>query len=151
MGKRKYPDSSDESYVDNDPAEQPPEEGTDPHEAPPIDGPIATQTSTPDLPPLAEGDPELEPPPSPLELRAAPVVEDDREEWGDALPSWQELSQATTIEARTKDPRSSGIYVGGERITRDARDYSVQSILLRTEGHLRAFLTEPAVQVRVKQ
>ncbi len=101
--------------------------------------------------------PELQPPTPPAEYRAAPTAPGElpeREKWGQgddrAIVNPKDVAEpGSVVEVRTRDPRSSGVYAGGEHITAAARQVQVDVVRGRSADHLSQLLTDPRVEVRV--
>lgn len=95
--------------------------------------------------------PELEPALPPTEYRAAPyaTTPKERDAWdAGARPSREDLETATTVEIRTTDPRSAGIYIAGIMVKPEPQKLAVETVRARGISHLAQLATDPRIEVR---
>jgi hypothetical protein len=120
-------------------------------ETPPLTAPKANEstgvasTTSPEI-----RHPELESPVAPADVFEAPpsLDQEQREPWGDR-PTYEQLLTAEVVQVRTVDERSVGIYVAGIKVLSRPTDVLVQSVRDRSDSHLRALASEPAIEVKL--
>ncbi|HMI89801.1 MAG TPA: hypothetical protein VK509_00480, partial [Polyangiales bacterium] len=88
-------------------------------------------------------------PPSVQGTPEAPATE--RDQWPQAKISLKELTEATNIRARTKDPKSAGLYVAGSLVTNEGVDISPARLLRRGDSFLSALLENQDIELKLEK
>lgn len=81
---------------------------------------------------------------------SVPGVGEEREEWGGARPTLEQLDKAGTILVRTADPNLKRTYVSGMQFTPIAREVSVEYVKSISKTHLAPFASDPSIEVKIK-
>jgi hypothetical protein len=90
---------------------------------------------------------------APPSVQGAPVLIDpeDRESWGGPRPSFNALKEAESFRARTKDPRSAGLYSAGTRITPQGVNLTASGMLARGEVYLRTLVADEDIELKISK
>lgn len=92
--------------------------------------------------------PALEPPPSPVEYRVAPIAPEqiERASLG-TRPTLEALQSAERVRVQTVDPRSAGIYVAGVWVGREPTEVNLAEVKARGPAHLAALQSDLRIEV----